>query len=502
MATTLLCILDGFGINKNREHNAIALANTPYIDNLLKTCPNATLQASGLYVGLPDGQMGNSEVGHLNIGAGRVVEQWLVRISRELKEGKLTQIPSYKNFLSNLKDDGKIHLFGLFSDGGIHSYLEHLQLLIENLTKNTDKTICIHMITDGRDTEPMDAKNQYESFSKFLAQYKNVKIADITGRFYAMDRDKRWDRVKRAFDMYTKLDAPRISSIEEYLQKSYDNNVGDEFIEPAILNDLQVTENDSLIFWNYRADRMREIVKAFGIEDFDGFERSIKAINKNQILCFTEYDETYNLPVLFEKIDIKNFLSEVVSKKGLKQFKTAETEKYAHVTFFLNGGIEAPVPNEDREVIPSPRDVKTYDEKPEMSAYKVCDKVIEVINSKKYDLVVVNFANPDMVGHTGIESAAIKAIETVDSCVSKIFDTLLSLGGQGLIIADHGNAESMLNENGTPNTAHTTNLVPVILVGYKNNVTLKDGALCDVAPTILKMMGIEKPSEMTGNALF
>ena len=500
--TTLLCILDGFGINKEREHNAIALANTPYIDNLLKTCPNATLNASGLYVGLPDGQMGNSEVGHLNIGAGRVVEQWLVRISRELREGALTKIPSYSNFISSLKNDGKIHIFGLFSDGGIHSHVEHLKLLIENLTKNTDKTICIHLITDGRDTEPMDAKNQYEKFLEFLAPYKNVKVADITGRFYAMDRDKRWDRVKRAYDMYTKLDAPRISSIEECLQKSYNENVGDEFIEPAILNECKVTENDSLIFFNFRADRMREIVKAFGIEDFDGFERNIPVINKNQILCFTEYDETYKLPVLFEKIDIKNFLSEVVSKKGLKQFKTAETEKYAHVTFFLNGGIEAPVDGEDREVIPSPRDVKTYDEKPEMSAYGVCDKVVEVINSKKYDLVVVNFANPDMVGHTGIESAAIKAIETVDKCVQKVFDTLLAQGGQGLIIADHGNAESMLNENGTPNTAHTTNLVPVILVGYKEKVTLKDGALCDVAPTILKMMEIEKPSEMTGNALF
>ena len=500
--TTLLCILDGFGINKEREHNAIALANTPNIDKLLSTYPNATLQASGLFVGLPDGQMGNSEVGHLNIGAGRVVEQWLVRISRELREGALTKFPGYSNFISNLKDDGKIHIFGLFSDGGIHSHIEHLKLLIENLTRDTNKTICIHLITDGRDTEPMDAKNQYEKFLEFLAPYKNVKVADITGRFYAMDRDKRWDRVKRAYDMYTKLDAPRISSIEEYLSKSYSENIGDEFIEPAILNDCKVSENDSLIFFNFRADRMREIVRTFGIEDFDGFERNIPVLNKNQILCFTEYDETYNLPVLFEKIDIKNFLSEVVSKKGLKQFKTAETEKYAHVTFFLNGGIEAPVDGEDREVIPSPREVKTYDEKPEMSAYQVCDKVVEVINSKKYDLVVVNFANPDMVGHTGIESAAIKAIEAVDTCVGKVFDALLAQGGQGLIIADHGNAESMLNENGTPNTAHTTNLVPVILVGYKEKVTLKDGALCDVAPTILKMMEIEKPSEMTGNALF
>ena len=500
--TTLLCILDGFGINKEREHNAIALANTPNIDKLLSTYPNATLQASGLFVGLPDGQMGNSEVGHLNIGAGRVVEQWLVRISRELREGALTKFPGYSNFISNLKDDGKIHIFGLFSDGGIHSHIEHLKLLIENLTRDTNKTICIHLITDGRDTETMDAKNQYEKFLEFLAPYKNVKVADITGRFYAMDRDKRWDRVKRAYDMYTKLDAPRISSIEEYLSKSYSENIGDEFIEPAILNASKVSENDSLIFFNFRADRMREIVRTFGIEDFDGFERNIPVLNKNQILCFTEYDETYNLPVLFEKIDIKNFLSEVVSKKGLKQFKTAETEKYAHVTFFLNGGIEAPVDGEDREVIPSPREVKTYDEKPEMSAYQVCDKVVEVINSKKYDLVVVNFANPDMVGHTGIESAAIKAIEAVDTCVGKVFDALLAQGGQGLIIADHGNAESMLNENGTPNTAHTTNLVPVILVGYKEKVTLKDGALCDVAPTILKMMEIEKPSEMTGNALF
>ena len=500
--TTLLCILDGFGINKEREHNAIALANTPNIDKLLSTYPNATLQASGLFVGLPDGQMGNSEVGHLNIGAGRVVEQWLVRISRELREGALTKFPSCSNFISNLKDDGKIHIFGLFSDGGIHSHIEHLKLLIENLTRDTNKTICIHLITDGRDTEPMDAKNQYEKFLEFLAPYKNVKVADITGRFYAMDRDKRWDRVKRAYDMYTKLDAPRISSIEEYLSKSYSENIGDEFIEPAILNECKVSENDSLIFFNFRADRMREIVRTFGIEDFDGFERNIPVLNKNQILCFTEYDETYNLPVLFEKIDIKNFLSEVVSKKGLKQFKTAETEKYAHVTFFLNGGIEAPVDGEDREVIPSPREVKTYDEKPEMSAYQVCDKVVEVINSKKYDLVVVNFANPDMVGHTGIESAAIKAIEAVDTCVGKVFDALLAQDGQGLIIADHGNAESMLNENGTPNTAHTTNLVPVILVGYKEKVTLKDGALCDVAPTILKMMEIEKPSEMTGNALF
>ncbi len=500
--TTLLCILDGFGINKIREHNAIALANTPNIDKLFSTYPHATLNASGLAVGLPDGQMGNSEVGHLNIGGGRVVEQWLVRISRELSEGKLDTNDTYKHFISSLASDSKIHLFGLVSNGGVHSHIDHLKLLIKNLSKHTEKSIVLHLITDGRDTEPMGAKNQLEEFLEFLKDFPNVKIADICGRFYAMDRDKRWDRVKKAYDMYVNSNASDISSVLNYLDKSYKENIGDEFIEPAILEKLPVTKDDAVIFWNFRADRMREIVRAFCLEDFDGFERSIPCIKKDRVLCFTEYDETFNLPVLFKSIDIKNHLSEVISKSGLKQFKTAETEKYPHVTFFFNGGVEAQYDGEDRELVPSPREVRTYDEKPQMSAYQVCEKVVEAIQSKKYDLIVVNFANPDMVGHTGIESAAIKAIETVDECVGKVFDTLLSLNGQGLIIADHGNAEEMVNKNGTPNTAHTTNLVPVILIGYKEKVELQSGALCDVAPTILKMMNIKQPKEMTGKALF
>ncbi len=500
--STLLCILDGFGINKNHEHNAIALAKTPNIDKLLATYPHAKLNASGLAVGLPEGQMGNSEVGHLNIGGGRVVEQWLVRISRELSEGKLDTNDIYKHFISSLKSDSKIHLFGLISNGGVHSHIDHLKLLIQNLSKHTDKTLVLHLITDGRDTEPMDAKRQLEEFFNFLKLFSTVKVADICGRFYAMDRDKRWDRVKKAYDMYVDSNALEISNVLNYLEKSYNENIGDEFIEPAILEKLPVTEDDAIIFWNFRADRMREIVKVFCLEDFDGFERSIPCIPKDRILCFTEYDETYNLPVLFKSIEIKNHLSEVISKNGLKQFKTAETEKYPHVTFFFNGGVEAQYEGEERALVPSPREVRTYDEKPQMSAYQVCDKVIEAISSKKYDLIVVNFANPDMVGHTGIESAAIKAIETVDECVGKVFNTLLSFKGQGLIIADHGNAEEMINENGTPNTAHTTNLVPIILIGYKEKVNLKDGALCDVAPTILKMMNITQPKEMTGKTLF
>ncbi len=505
----LLCIIDGFGLNPNKEGNAVALAKKPNIDNLFKTCPNTTLTTFGEDVGLPVGQMGNSEVGHLNIGAGRVVEQWLLRINRALQGDFLDSNPDYLNFLKQLKDNNCLHLIGLFSDGGVHSHIEHLYLLIERLKKdfldkNPDACIYLHLITDGRDTAPNAAANYLREFQSKYKNQSNIKIACIIGRFFAMDRDKRWERVKKTTDAYTACVGKKTSDPVNEILESYKAGITDEFIEPLIVNEKAISEKDCVLFWNFREDRMRQISSALCQENFEGFVRDYKPLDKTKVLCFTEYDHSLKIPYIFDILDIKNHLGEWISKQNLCQLRVAETEKYPHVTYFFNGGIEKAYPNEDRKVLPSPRDVKTYDQKPEMSAEAVCQTVIEGIESDKYDFIAVNFANCDMVGHTCVLQAGIKAVETVDHCLGKILSVLEKHHGKAIIIADHGNAEQMIDyQTGAPHTAHTKYPVPAILVGCGNvAISNKNAALRDVAPTILKMLDMPLPEEMSGFPIF
>lgn len=499
---TLLCILDGFGFNPTAEGNAVNLAKKPNIEKLLRENPSTTLTTFGEAVGLPAGQMGNSEVGHLNIGAGRVVEQWLLRISRALTGTFLDTSKPYLDYVKNINQT--LHVIGLYSDGGVHSHKEHLHLLLKRLQKDFSGKVVLHLITDGRDTSPTQAKSSLAELQSFLKSYPAVSIGTISGRFFAMDRDKRWERTKQAFDAIALGKGPECKDLLEYIQKSYTSKVTDEFIEPAVLNSQPIAPGDSLLFWNFREDRMRQIVRALCIEEFTGFERNYTLPNKNKVLCFTDYDHTFELPFLFPILDIKNHLGEWISGLSKRQLRVAETEKYPHVTYFLNGGIEKEYPGEDRKVLPSPRDIKTYDLKPEMSARAVCDTVCQALDSGKYDLIVVNFANCDMVGHTGDLKAAIRAVETVDECLGKILSHLEKKSGKGLIIADHGNCEQMIHySDGSPHTTHTTYPVPAILIGGSHKAMMHGGgALCDVAPTILKLMGLPVPKEMTGSPLF
>ncbi|MCB0318741.1 MAG: 2,3-bisphosphoglycerate-independent phosphoglycerate mutase [Bdellovibrionales bacterium] len=497
----VLCILDGFGLSPETSYNAVALANTPNFDRITREDPSSTLITFGERVGLPAGQMGNSEVGHMNIGAGRVVEQWLLRIDREFKSESFKQKKSYQNFVNNLSSCNSIHLIGLFSDGGVHSHFDHLKLLLDQLQKDSPVSICLHLITDGRDTAPDSSLNWIIELEKKLENNPQIKIASIIGRYYAMDRDTRWERTKQAFDLIVNSEASQISLASNWIKKCYQDGITDEFIPPAVLNNPGIDHSSAVIFWNFREDRMRQIVAALTQKDFKEFERS-KTLASN-VLCFTDYDHDFNLPILFDVIEIKNHLGEVVSLKGLKQLRVAETEKYPHVTYFINAGIEDPFPGEDRKLIPSPRDVDTYDQKPEMSAYEVCEIVTSSLRKDVYDLIIVNFANCDMVGHTGVLEAAITAVETVDSCLGKIIEQTLEQDGVLLVIADHGNAEQMLDYNtGKPHTAHTTNPVPIVLIAKDDKYKLKDnGALCDIAPTILELLNLDKPKEMTGESL-
>jgi len=502
---TVLCILDGFGFNPNPKGNAVALARKPIFDSLWNTYPHETLTTFGESVGLPEGQMGNSEVGHLNIGAGRCVEQWLLRISRALAGPFLHSSKEYNSFLAATKDSRTIHVVGLYSSGGVHSHLEHAKLLISRLVSDAPHSeIALHLISDGRDVSPHAFQHDLRELRIFLRDLPRCAIRTISGRFYAMDRDNRWERVKSAYDAIALGKGHETSDPEQYVKESYTKGTTDEFIEPAVLGATPVAATDGFVFFNFRADRMREIVAAMCVKEFSSFTRSASLPTPDRVLCFTEYDATYHMPILFPQVDIKNHIGEVVARAGIKQLRVAETEKYPHVTYFLNGGIEQAYQGEDRQLVPSPRDVKTYDLKPEMSAPGVTELVVEGLRSKKYGLIVVNFANCDMVGHTGVVEAGVTAVEAVDSCLGQILNTLNSVGGQALIIADHGNAEQMINyEDGTPHTAHTTFPVPVILVGYPREVALRPGgALCDVAPTILKMMRLEQPPEMTGKPLF
>ena len=503
---TMLMILDGFGDNKNKDGNAIKLANTPNIDKLMKKYPNTDIYTSGLHVGLPEGQMGNSEVGHTNIGAGRIVYQDLTRITKSIEDGDFFTNPEFMAAIENCKKhNSKLHILGLVSDGGVHSHNRHLYGLLEMAKRRDFEDVYVHCFLDGRDTPPASAEGYIAQLQEKMKEKGIGKIATLSGRFYAMDRDKRWQRVQKCYDALVKGEGEKAGDAIKAIEDSYQKEVFDEFVEPTVIyngNDpvAKIEENDSVIFFNFRPDRAREITRAIVDPEFDGFET--KKMNL-YFVCFTNYDETMpNVHIAFKKEPLQNTFGEVVAEHGLTQLRIAETEKYAHVTFFFNGGEEKQYTGEDRILVPSPK-VETYDMKPEMSAYEVTDKVCEALENDKYDVVILNFANTDMVGHTGSLEAAIKAVETVDECVGKIVKIIEKKKGNLLITADHGNAEQMIDyKTGEPHTAHTTNPVPIILITENQKIKLKEnGKLADLAPTMLDLMGLEKPEEMTGESL-
>jgi 2,3-bisphosphoglycerate-independent phosphoglycerate mutase len=501
-----LIILDGWGLSERCDNNAVCLARTPHLDRLADNYPTSWLDASGLNVGLPEGQMGNSEVGHLNIGAGRVIYQELTRINLSIKEGDFFTNPTLIDALARIRlAGGKLHLMGLLSDGGVHSHITHLYALIA-LAKREGVDAYVHAFMDGRDTPPQSGAAFLEQLETEMTRVGHGRLASVIGRYYAMDRDNRWDRVQRAWQAMTLGQGQPAASSAAAIHAAYAAGQNDEFVEPRVIQHQglpvgRISDNDGVIFFNFRADRAREITRALTQPDFSAFERS-EVPHLSAFVCLTEYDETFDLPIAFESTSFPEILGEVVADAGLHQLRIAETEKYAHVTFFFNGGKETPFANEDRVLIPSPKDVATYDLKPEMSAHEVTDEVIQRIKKGTYDLIVLNFANPDMVGHTGVLAAAISAMETVDRCTGRIVDALLEAGGCALITSDHGNCEKMADENGSPHTAHTANRVPLILVDPDNlQATLQPGILADIAPTILSLMGLAVPAEMTGKNL-
>ena len=503
--TTMLMILDGFGVNENSEGNAVKLAKIPNINEIMKQYPNTIIHTSGLDVGLPEGQMGNSEVGHTNIGAGRIVYQELTRITKSIEDGDFFSNQELVSAIENCKkNNSKLHVLGLLSDGGVHSHMRHLFAILELAKRKDFEDVYVHCFLDGRDTPPASADGYIAELEEKMKEKGVGKIATISGRFYAMDRDKRWERVKEAYDALVNGEGHRFASATVAIENSYQKEIFDEFVKPSVIckNDEPVAtigENDSVIFFNFRPDRAREITRTIVDPDFDGFERKYF---KTYFVTFTNYDETL-LPyvhIAFKKEEIKNTLGEYISKLGLTQLRIAETEKYAHVTFFFNGGEEKQYEGEDRILIPSPK-VETYDMKPEMSAGEVTDKVVDAINSKKYDVIILNYANPDMVGHTGSLEATIKALEFLDGCVKRVVDAIENNDGTLLITADHGNAEQMIDyKTGELHTAHTTNPVPLVLIG-REDVKLKEGRLADLAPTMLDLMNLAKPAEMTGESL-
>ena len=504
----VLMVLDGYGLNDRTEGNAIAMANTPVMDKLMKECPFQKGYASGLAVGLPDGQMGNSEVGHMNIGAGRIIYQDLTRITKDIEDGTFFKNEELLEAMENCKkNDSDLHLFGLLSDGGVHSHLSHVYGLLEMAKQQGVSKVYVHAFLDGRDTPPASAKGFVETLENKMAEIGVGKVASLSGRYYAMDRDNNWDRVEKAYDSLVTGDGIKAESATQALQESYDNGKTDEFVEPTVIcKDGQplslVKANDSVIFFNFRPDRAREMTRAFCDDKFTGFERKTGFIPLT-FVCFKDYDESIpNKKVAFKKEIIKNTFGEFLANHGKKQLRLAETEKYAHVTFFFNGGVEEPNKGEDRILVKSPK-VATYDLQPEMSAPEVCDKLVDAIKSDKYDVIIINFANPDMVGHTGVQAAAVKAIETVDGCVGRAVEALKEVDGQMFICADHGNAEQLIDyETGAPWTAHTTNPVPFILVNADPKYTLREnGCLADIVPTLIQLMGMEQPAEMTGKSL-
>ena len=500
----MLMILDGFGINEKTDGNAVKLAKTPNIDKLMKKYPNTIMYTSGLKVGLPDGQMGNSEVGHTNIGAGRIVYQELTKITKSIEDGDFFAIPEFIEAIENCKKhNSKLHILGLLSDGGVHSHIRHLYGLLEMAKRRDFEDVYVHCFLDGRDTPPASAEGYITQLEEKMKEKKVGKIASISGRYYAMDRDKRWDRVKKCYDALVRGEGNKATSATIAIEDSYQKEVFDEFVEPTVIYNGEepiatIDNHDSVIFFNFRPDRAREITRSLVDPEFDGFE--VKTLDLYYV-CFTQYDETIpNVQIAFKPEVLVNTFGEYVSKKGLTQLRIAETEKYAHVTFFFNGGEEKQYKGEDRILIPSPK-VQTYDLKPEMSAIEVTDKVVEAINSDKYNCIILNYANPDMVGHTGSLEAAIKAIETIDGCVERVVEAMAEKQGVILMTADHGNAEQMIDyKTGEPHTAHTTNPVPLVLIGMQG-VKLKEGKLADLAPTMLDIIGLEKPEEMTGNSL-
>ena len=504
---TVLMILDGYGLNNNQKGNAVAEAKTPVVDKLMAEYPFVKGYASGLAVGLPDGQMGNSEVGHLNMGAGRIVYQELTKITKSIQDGDFFENKALLAACENVKkNDSALHLMGLVSDGGVHSHIEHIFGLLELAKRQGLKKVYVHCFLDGRDTPPASGKEYVEQLEAKMKEIGVGEVASVMGRYYAMDRDNRWDRVEKAYHAIAYGEGEKAASGPAGIQASYDKDTTDEFVLPTVVEKdgaalATVKENDSIIFFNFRPDRAREITRTFCDDKFESFDRGVRI--KTTFVCFTEYDVTIeNKLVAFGKEKITNTFGEFLAKNGLKQARIAETEKYAHVTFFFNGGVEEPNEGEDRILVKSPK-VATYDLKPEMSAYEVCDKLVEAIESDKYDVIIINFANPDMVGHTGVEGAAIKAIEAVDECVGKTVEAIKKVDGQMFICADHGNAEQLIDyESGEPFTAHTTNPVPFILVNADPAYKLREGGcLADIAPTLIELMGMKQPAEMTGKSL-
>ena len=492
--------MDGFGLGPKYPGNAVENTPKPHLENIFKECPGCRLSASGLDVGLPEGQMGNSEVGHTNIGAGRVVFQDLPHISRDIDSGEFFKNPAYLEAMEHCREWGTaLHLMGLLSDGGVHSHITHLFALVKMAKEQGLEKVYVHCFLDGRDVPPSSGKSYVEQLQAKLDELGTGRIATVMGRYYAMDRDKRWDRVQRAYDAIALGEGIVEEDPAAAVQKSYDSGVTDEFMEPVVCaKGAQVRDNDSIIFYNFRPDRAREITRCFVDEDFQDVERK-KGFVPVDFVCTTEYDATMpNVTVAYPRQKLENIFGEYISKLGLTQLRIAETEKYAHVTFFFNGGVETVFPGEDRVLIASPK-VATYDLQPEMSAYQVTEEAVKRIESGAYDVIILNFANCDMVGHTGVYEAACRAVTAVDECVGRVVEATSRMGGVSLITADHGNAERMADEDGEPFTAHTTNLVPFYIVGA--SVRLRDGRLADIAPTMLDLMGLEKPKEMDGETL-
>lgn len=505
MKPVMLMILDGWGYRSEKSGNAIELANAPNYHALLKKWPNILLNASGLSVGLPEGTMGNSEVGHLNLGAGRVVYQEFTRINKSIEEKTFFQNEVLKKTFTELKvSGGALHLMGLCSDIGVHSHLNHLYALVDFASQSGIKNIFVHCFTDGRDSPPDSGLGYIKAVEENIRG--KAKIATVMGRYWGMDRDKRWDRVEKAYNALVDGVGLKESSAVETVEKSYKAGKTDEFIEPTVICDgaspiAKINDDDSVIFFNFRADRAREMTRAMTDASFNEFKRRVPKLTS--FVMMTRYEESFALPVIFPPERLTNILGEVLSKSGKKQLRIAETEKYAHVTYFFNGGEEKVFDGEDRALIPSPRDVPTYDKKPEMSALQVTEEVLKRIDSDNYDVIILNYANPDMVGHTGVLAAAIKAVETVDGCLQRVIDAVLKKNGVVLLTADHGNCEEMIDERGEPQTAHTTDLVPFVVIGngLESAKLTRTGALCDIAPTILKLIGVKSPAEMTGHCL-
>ena len=505
---TVLMILDGYGLNDKIEGNAVKLANTPVMDKLMAEYPFVEGQASGMAVGLPDGQMGNSEVGHLNMGAGRIVYQELTRITKEIEEGTFFENEELVKAMENAKkNDSALHIFGLLSDGGVHSHITHIFGTIEMAKKFGLKKVYIHPFLDGRDTPPESAADFMQQLVDKMTEIGVGEVATISGRYWAMDRDNNWDREEKAYLAMTKGEGVKETDPVEAVKNSYANGKTDEFMLPTVIEKdgtpvATIKDGDSIIFCNFRPDRARQITRAFCADDFNGFDREKKL--DVVMVCFTEYDVTIpNKLVAFKKVEVKNTFGEYLAANHLKQARIAETEKYAHVTFFFNGGVEEPNEGEDRILVDSPKYVPTYDKKPRMSAYTVCDEVCKAITSGKYDVIITNFANPDMVGHTGVVDAAVKAIEVIDKCVGEVVEFIKEVDGQLFICADHGNAEQLIDyETGEPYTAHTTNPVPFILVNADPKYGLREGGvLADIVPTLIELMGMKQPEEMTGKSL-